>query len=965
MRRNAIALVIVLAATGSACTRMVANAVSERIVNDQLSMTTYRGRYVERHDGGRTVKAVQYQRPYKVRVEVVEPAERRGELVIYDGTDLTMWWPRARLGVKVKGLTLPDESAIRELVKSDTLSAWDKYHFSSMGAETVAGRSARRWQAVPKQNTPDTLPYSSWMDRDYTIPLKMSVRDAPDHLFYEMMFEEIAFDVPLEPNAFHIDFPEDAVVTTWDLGGPGLTREAMARQLNFELLVPTELPPGLEVTKIVRGDTGVPMAAVVMQKGARLLTLTEMHGFGRTIDLGSGIPVRIGDETGYLNLTGSVSSLAWYAGDTVLTLIGNLPYPEMIAMARRVTPKQATSPKGLLDIQTYRGRMVEERRGVRLTREVTFEAPGRFRTEVTSPAAHAGETAVYDGETLTMWWPRDRFAIRVRGIAPPTSQQVLTMLRENTLWSLGRYATVFEGADEVAGRRVDHWSLTPVHENPGAFATQTWLDAETALPLKVAIDDRDKTPWFAMTYEHIAFDEPVPTGVFSLALPKDAVIFDWDLSDPHVPDATLETALNFDLLLPKKLPRGIGIHKVIRGRSGVPMAAVLMNREGRWLSLTETRFFGHAVRSGTGLPVAVGDRRGYLDFLGTFVSLSWSQGNTRLTLIGNLPYPQMVEIAASVVSGPTGDRADVFSVESYRGRYEERFGTPATTIFKEVSYRAPGKFRVEVLEPRQRRGELVTFDGTTLTMWWPRHLFGVRIRGLDTPGPEALKGVAARNAMWSLRHHRFAYRGQGIVAKRKTDRFVLEPSVDQPYLLTNETAFDRETALPLAVELGNRGEAPWYSMTFDDFTVGEPVDDHRFSPPLPRNAVIFDWDLRDPGRSIEEMQRLMNFPLLVPTELPEGLSIQKIVKGRHQLPMAVILMGRDGVRLSLTENRRATALRRDSGIPVEVNGNRGYLNFLGPFTSITWHQGNTALTLIGNLPYPELLAVAASVKKPD
>jgi hypothetical protein len=251
-----------------------------------------------------------------------------------------------------------------------------------------------------------------------------------------------------------------------------------------------------------------------------------------------------------------------------------------------------------------------------------------------------------------------------------------------------------------------------------------------------------------------------------------------------------------------------------------------------------------------------------------------------------------------------------------------------------------------------------------MTLWWPRHLFGVRIKGAGAPGPAELREVAAESAMWALRHQRFSYSGQDTVAGRKADRFKLEPIVPMPYLFTNETAFDRATALPVEVTLTDQGKE-WYRMAFKELTVNEPVDDRRFSTRLPANAVVFEWDLDAPGKTVKEMQRLMNFTLLVPTELPEGLAVQKIARGRHDLPMAVILMGKGGVQLSLTENRRAGALRKETGVPVDIGGNKGYLNFLGLYSSITWQQGNTALTLIGNLPYPEMLAVAASVKKPE
>ena len=57
------------------------------------------------------------------------------------------------------------------------------------------------------------------------------------------------------------------------------------------------------------------------------------------------------------------------------------------------------------------------------------------------------------------------------------------------------------------------------------------------------------------------------------------------------------------------------------------------------------------------------------------------------------------------------------------------------------------------------------------------------------------------------------------------------------------------------------------------------------------------------------------------------------------------------------------AMDRSLGVPVEVGEAPGVLVFAGGFTSVSWNQGDTALTLVGNLPYSQLLEVAAGVRE--
>ncbi len=79
--------------------------------------------------------------------------------------------------------------------------------------------------------------------------------------------------------------------------------------------------------------------------------------------------------------------------------------------------------------------------------------------------------------------------------------------------------------------------------------------------------------------------------------------------------------------------------------------------------------------------------------------------------------------------------------------------------------------------------------------------------------------------------------------------------------------------------------------------------------------------------------------------------------------MAAVIMEKDARKMSLTQFR---AVGQDwiaqTGVPVEIGQRMGYLNFFGPFSSLSWIQGNTAMTLLGNIPYTELIATAASVE---
>ncbi len=973
--RDTIRLAVILPALLlTSCAHLYAGIVADKVAGDQLEIASYRGRFVERYrsadapDGEAVVvREVTYREPGLVRVEVIAPADRAGELLVYDRSTLTMWWPDERFGIVIRGVEAPSAGDYEDLLAEDTVWSWKNYRFSYRGYEELLDRDVTVWNAVPKRDDPLRYPYRAWTDSEYSIPLVMEVMDAPDRLWYSMRFEQLEFDCPVAPELFEVPMPDDAVVVEWDLDDPGVPLDELRAGLNFELLLPPDdLPGGLALDRVLAGRARAPAAPLLYRHEGRGRSVTDSGHFGGMLERGSGIPVDIGGEPGALNLMGTFSSVSWNAGATAVTLIGNLPYPEMVAVAERM---QASAPPaagpGLLALQSYRGHTVERRAGQpdAIERDVLYQAPGRFRVETTAPAAHAGEVFAFDGETLTMWWPGDEVAVRIRGAAAPTAGQVADVLAEATQWALRHYAIAYDGAAEQAGRPVDRWTAEPTGDSPLLLPYQTWLDRGSALPLRHEIREHGQL-WYAVEFEDIELDVPVPDDAFALPLPADTLVLDWDLGAAPVTADEVQARLNFDLLLPDALPHGPEVRKIVGDERGLPVATLLMGEGGRWLSLTETRHYGVPLDRGTGIPVLIGDHRGSLDLMGTFCTVSWSVGNTALTLIGNLPFPEMVEIAAAVQPGE-GRAVEPLAVDSFRGRYtEEQAGAP--TVVRDVVYAAPGKARVEVVSPRSRAGETLVYDGESLVMWWPRHMFGVRIRGAVAPSAGPLHEAMRDNALWSLRSYTHEYRGSEPLGGREVDRWRLEPADDRPYLFSQDVALDRVTSLPLEVHVRDAEDSPWYAMRFDAIEFGEPVEDRTFSQRLPGNAVVFDWDLGDPGVPLDELQRRMNFRILLPATLPDGLQVDKIIRGRHDLPMVAVLMEGDGHQLSLTQTRHTGLPHgRGLGTPVELGDRTGYLNLMGGFTSIAWTRGNTALTLIGTLPYPEMIAIAASVAEPD
>ena len=337
---NKIALMAIsLIMTFYSCSTIMAGVIASQIADNTLSMESYHGTYEERFgraDAPGNTTDIWYKKPWRIRAETTEPASMAGQLFLFDGRTLTMWWPQSLFGIRITGFSPLDDKTFKALIEEDVKWLWEYYDFQFQGDKKTITRPATGWKATPTGKAPWLLPYTSWTDSKYSVPLRVQIFDRPDHTWYEMAFTRIHYNVRIEDGFFSIDLPLNAVIFDFDITDPGSDRRQIEQEMNFELLMPTDLPRGLRVDKIIKGRHCLPMAMVVTHREGRYITLTQMRALTAEWRPDSGVRVNIGENTGYLNFFGPFSSLSWIQGNTALTLAGNVSYVELLATAESV-----------------------------------------------------------------------------------------------------------------------------------------------------------------------------------------------------------------------------------------------------------------------------------------------------------------------------------------------------------------------------------------------------------------------------------------------------------------------------------------------------------------------------------------------------------------------------------------------------------------------------------------------------
>ncbi len=340
LKRNLVSVCLAsVALITSGCAEVYAQGVAQEVARDFAKIESFKGRVVERgalEGGDELVSDVVYAKALRGRLEVASPAKHAGELFLYDSKRMVMWFPQALFGVEVVGFENPSDKEVFNHIKRLTREAMGAYAFSLRSENRkVAGERAKEWRIIPTRRRTFRMRHTSWNHSRYAMPLKVEMKDAKGAPWYEMEFESIEYNQPIPDATFEFEFPENAVVFRWDLSAPGITAEEARRKLNFDLRLPTKLPAGHKIGKIIKSPHCFPAVVVTMNKGASWLSLTETR-YIEGIYKPRGKQVPVGDVTGHLSFLGAFSSVTWVVGNTQMTLTGNISFPQLLEVAASV-----------------------------------------------------------------------------------------------------------------------------------------------------------------------------------------------------------------------------------------------------------------------------------------------------------------------------------------------------------------------------------------------------------------------------------------------------------------------------------------------------------------------------------------------------------------------------------------------------------------------------------------------------
>jgi len=214
--------------------------------------------------------------------------------------------------------------------------------------------------------------------------------------------------------------------------------------------------------------------------------------------------------------------------------------------------------------------------------------------------------------------------------------------------------------------------------------------------------------------------------------------------------------------------------------------------------------------------------------------------------------------------------------------------------------------------------------------------------------------------------------GTETIAGRTTDVIRLVPKQSVPQLQSARLWIDQQTRVPLKMEVIDSNGSVVMTAEYTQFNPDATVTADRFSYTPPQGAQVVTLTPQEiasavgfENATLDELRAMTSYPVLEPSNLPAGVSLQatRALDYQNNTVSGLFYGSGQDITVALIEKPTNLSVPRVRGAEVvTIDGVQAELYEAGNLVVVDWVQGDTSLTLVSTLSRDETLDIARSVQ---
>ncbi|MES2963471.1 MAG: hypothetical protein V4760_06245, partial [Bdellovibrionota bacterium] len=275
-----------------------------------------------------------FQAPSNYQVIVRSPAALADSFMAFEEGTLSLYDPHSRFAVVFKNFLPLSVEDRRTLVDASFDDNVKNFEYQIGGSSKVAGLSVVELKFKAKNEKAVIKSGTSRVHDEYSFPLAGSMTFA-NGAKYGYEFKKVEFNSTKKRGALVV--PSDAIVSEWDLDSKAFSESEAskeAKQAGFDFKLPTLVPAGLKLTKVIRQKGPIAAFTALYRNGAKSLTVMSFKNFG-VGEAPRGVKLGAGKIAGRLIPNPHLNTYSFTSGRTSYVLTSNVSIDDLIGVAEQ------------------------------------------------------------------------------------------------------------------------------------------------------------------------------------------------------------------------------------------------------------------------------------------------------------------------------------------------------------------------------------------------------------------------------------------------------------------------------------------------------------------------------------------------------------------------------------------------------------------------------------------------------
>jgi outer membrane lipoprotein-sorting protein len=301
-------------------------------------------------------------------------------------------------------------------------------------------------------------------------------------------------------------------------------------------------------------------------------------------------------------------------------------------------------------------------------------------------------------------------------------------------------------------------------------------------------------------------------------------------------------------------------------------------------------------------------------------------------------------------------------IQSYHGTLKETgILDSKEDLVSEITYKAPGHYSIVTKAPAKFAGTQMTYDGTTLQIYYPQTHFAIVTRNMKPITEKDYGKIVDDTFAHNTKMLSYELGRTSTVAGYPVIDINFKARHPDSAVMNGTTQVYDQYSFPLSAFIKFTGGAD-YSFTFTKISFNEGKELPKLE--IPRDAIISEWDLNSKSYTEAELKKEAPFKFTLPQ--PKDMKLARIIRQTGPVPAFTAMYENHPYTVSviMLRNYGINLVPTGRGIKMEAGTVTGELIPNPHVNTFSFIKGEAQYILVGNVPVETILAMAKEIGLP-